>query len=104
MPFILNVYKDYDNWDLTKQDFIEIIKALNSYVYRRYIVWIPTNSLNKTFATLYNHLDRSDYKNSIYPLLLYLIVKRFPTDEEFKEAFAKKDISIQGLKTTLLRN
>ena len=103
MPFILNVYKDYDNWDLTKQDFIEIIKALNSYVYRRYIVWIPTNSLNKTFATLYNHLDRSDYKNSILSaFVLFDSYKRFPTDEEFKEAFAKKDIYNTRLKNYTL--
>jgi uncharacterized protein with ParB-like and HNH nuclease domain len=38
LPFILNVYKDYDNNELSKEDFITIIKALNSYVYRRYIV------------------------------------------------------------------
>ena len=93
MPFILNVYKDYDNNELSKEDFITIIKTLNSYVYRRYIVWIPTNSLNKTFATLYNCVNKSDYKNSILAAFVLLdSYKCFPNDNEFKEAFAKKDM------------
>ena len=42
---------------------MEIIKTINSYVFRRYIVGIPTNSLNKTFAVLYNSINNStEYK------------------------------------------
>ena len=103
LPFILNVYKDYDNNELSKEDFITIIKALNSYVYRRYIVWIPTNSLNKTFATLYNCVNKADYKDSILAaFVLFDSYKRFPTDEEFKEAFAKKDMYNTRLKNYTL--
>lgn len=48
-PFLMQVYNDYDyalkhnDFKLTKQDFVDIIKAINSCVYRRYIVGIPTN-------------------------------------------------------------
>ena len=53
-PFLIQLYNDYEEaqekheFEFSKQDFIEIIKTINSYVFRRYIVGIPTNSLNKT--------------------------------------------------------
>ena len=32
--------------------------SLNSYVYRRYVCNIPTNSLNKTFALLGDNIEK----------------------------------------------
>lgn len=98
-PFLMQVYSDYElaketgEFELSKDDFIAIVKAINSYVYRRYIVGIPTNSLNKTFAVLYNSIRKEDYKNSVIASLILLdSYKEFPLDNQFKEAFMKKDI------------
>ena len=52
-PFLLPVYNDYTTEIITIEDFKEIIKLVENYVFRRAICGIPTNSLNKTFATLY---------------------------------------------------
>lgn len=105
----MQVYGDYEDaqvsneFKLTKQDFIDIIKAVNSYVYRRYIVGIPTNSLNKTFAILYNSIDNNDYRVSVLATLMLLdSYKEFPDDKEFKEAFASKDIYTTRLKNYTL--
>ena len=48
-PFILPVYNDYVHGLVSKDDFISILKLVESYVFRRAICGIPTNSLNKTF-------------------------------------------------------
>lgn len=108
-PFLMQVYSDYEKANetnefvLTKQDFIEIIKAINSYVFRRYITGIPTNSLNKTFAVLYNSINKEDYKNSVLATLILLdSYKKFPTDSEFEEVFAQRDIYNIRLKNYIL--
>lgn len=108
-PFLMQVYNDYEyaketgQFNLTKEDFIEIIKTINSYVFRRYIVGIPTNSLNKTFAVLYNSIKKEDYKNSVIATLMLLdSYKEFPDDNEFKNAFMTKDIYNTRLKNYIL--
>lgn len=108
-PFLMKVYSDYEEamehhkFEFSKQDFIEIIKAINSYVYRRYIASLPTNSLNKTFAVLYNSVDKNNYKISVIASLELLdSYKVFPTDEEFKKAFEYKDIYNSRLKNYTL--
>lgn len=108
-PFLMQVYSDYEEslekheFKLSKDDFIQIIKTVNSYVYRRYIVGIPTNSLNKTFAVLYNSINKQDYKNSVIATLMLLdSYKEFPDDVEFADAFAKKELYTLRLKNYTL--
>ena len=108
-PFLMQVYSDYEEslekneFKLSKDDFIKIIKTVNSYVYRRYIVGIPTNSLNKTFAVLYNSINKQDYKNSVIAALMLLdSYKKFPDDAEFADAFAKRELYTLRLKNYTL--
>lgn len=76
------------NINLSKQDFIDIVKAINSYVYRKYVCNIPTNSLNKTFALLGDNIEKENYKESVFAALLLMEdYKEFPSDEEFEKAF-----------------
>src|SRR5205814_1192660 len=56
-PFLLELYDDYINRRLSRQDFIAILKLVESYVFRRTICGIPTNALNKIFATLAREID-----------------------------------------------
>ena len=98
-PFLIQVYNDYENAkedntiNLSKQDFLDIVKVVNSYVYRRYVCNIPTNSLNKTFALLGDNIDKENYKESIFAsFLLMEDYKEFPSNEEFEKAFIEKDV------------
>lgn len=78
---------------ITEDDLIEIIKMCISYVFRRSICDIPTNSLNKTFATLRNEIKADDYMNSIKVFfVLRDDYKEFPDDEKFERAFVSRDI------------
>ncbi|MEL7647297.1 MAG: DUF262 and DUF1524 domain-containing protein [Sedimentibacter sp.] len=92
-PFLMRIYNDYENKVITKSDFITIIKATISYVVRRVICEIPTNSLNKTFSTFYQKIKKDKYVSSI--LCEYVVkdsYRVFPTDDEFKVKFINKEI------------
>lgn len=92
-PFILGVYGDFNNGTITRDEFIEILKLIESYVFRRAICGIPTNSLNKTFATMAGDVDHQNYLTSIKALLFIKeSYRRFPNDEEFKNELVLKDI------------
>ena len=64
-----------------------------SYVLRRAICEIPTNSMNKTFATLKNYIRPDDYLNSIKAFFVMQdTYKEFPDDDKFEGAFVSRDI------------
>jgi hypothetical protein len=92
-PFLLLVYDDYANDKINKDDFIGVLKLLESYVFRRYICGIPRAGLNKIFAKLYRDIDINNYLVSLGAALLDKDTnRRFPSDEEFKDQFLIKDI------------
>ena len=103
-PFLLDVYDDYKNNGLTKADFIAIIHLVESYVFRRAICGVLTNSLNKIFATLSKEIDKTNYLKSVQLVLLTKGASgRFPRDDEFKAAFVTKDMYNFPRRNYLLR-
>lgn len=104
-PFLLQVYKDYDEKVITKEELLKIINIIESYVLRRIICEIPTNSLNKTFAFLYEEIDLENYVESL-EIALYKrkTYKRFPNNEEFKKDFITKDIYNMRNRNYILSN
>ena len=92
-PFLLQIYEDYKQGRIIKEEFIQILKYIESYVFRRAICGIPTNSLNKTFANLYKEIKSENYLERFKAaLLLKDSYRRFPRDEEFKEQLIVKDV------------
>lgn len=92
-PFLLEIYHDYVNGEITKDDVLEIFSMVESYVFRRSICGIPTNSLNKTFANLSNEIIKEKYLESVKAMfILKEGYRRFPSDEEFRNQFIVKDI------------
>jgi uncharacterized protein with ParB-like and HNH nuclease domain/predicted transport protein len=92
-PFLLELYHDYTLQILSKSDFIKIIRLVEAYVFRRSVCAIPTNSMNKTFATFISVIDKDHYLESIQAhFLLLLSYRRFPTDDEFKRDIKTKDL------------
>ncbi len=92
-PLFLELYDDYFQERLSREDFISILKLVESYVFRRAVCGIPTNSLNKTFATFSKELDKEHYLESFMAaLLLKDAYRRFPNDEEFIRELSAKDL------------
>jgi uncharacterized protein with ParB-like and HNH nuclease domain/predicted transport protein len=92
-PFLLELYHDYALGDFPKADFLTAVRLVESYVFRRAICAIPSNSQNKTFATLTKAVKKDRYIESIQAYLLLLpSYRRFPNDEEFKRELQTKDL------------
>jgi uncharacterized protein with ParB-like and HNH nuclease domain/predicted transport protein len=92
-PFLMEVYSDFESNLLSENDFREIIQLVESYVFRRSICQIPTNSMNKTFAEFMRHVDKNEYLSSVKGHFNQLrSYRRFPNNEEFALAFTQRDV------------
>ncbi|MCQ2922098.1 DUF262 and DUF1524 domain-containing protein [Helicobacter pylori] len=91
-PLLLELYSDYKDGVLSKQDFIPIIYLTESYLCRRAVCGLGTNSLNKVFASFTKKINKNQYLESIKVHFGYLTEKqRFPNNDEFKEHFITID-------------
>ncbi len=92
-PFLLPIYNDYEDGLIDNEEFLSIILLVESYVFRRAICGIPTNSLNKTFATFYKGVKKESYLESIMAEFILLDgYKRFPSNQEFISELKQKDV------------
>lgn len=92
-PFLLAVYGDYEEQLINRDEFVAIIRLVANYVFRRAVCGIPTNSLNKTFATLFKRVKRETYLESVQAAFLLMDgYRRFPNDIEFKRELQIKDV------------
>lgn len=92
-PFLLELYHDYATDTLSKEDFAASVRLVEAYVFRRAICAIPTNSMNKTFATFGKALKKDRYLESIQAQFQSLpSYRRFPADEEFHREVQTRDL------------
>lgn len=92
-PFLLDAYHDYQQQRLSADELVQIVRLVESYVFRRAICAIPTNSLNKTFAGLARSLKKDRYLESVHAAFLLLpSYRRFPSDEEFQRELKRRDL------------
>ncbi len=91
-PLLLELYSDYSDGVLSKQDFIPIIALTESYLCRKAVCG-GTNSLNKIFASFTKHIQKDEYLESIKAHFLSLekTTGKFPKDSEFKDSFITID-------------
>ena len=92
-PFLLKIHHDCMEGLITSDELKKILKLCISYVLRRAICEIPTNSMNKTFATLKNYIRPDDYLNSVKAFFVMQdTYKEFPDNDKFEGAFESRDI------------
>lgn len=92
-PFFLELYHDYQNGILPREHLLEAIRLTEAYVFRRAVCAIPTNSMNKTFATFGRAFKKDRYLESIQAHFMLLpSYRRFPKDEEFKREIKVRDL------------
>ncbi|WP_100973737.1 DUF262 and DUF1524 domain-containing protein [Helicobacter pylori] len=91
-PLLLELYSDYSDGVLSNQDFILIIYLIESYICRRAVCGLGTNSLNKVFPFVTKKINKDQYLESIKAYFGYLTEKqRFPNNDEFKDSFITID-------------
>ena len=88
--FLIGILKDYKDNVLEKDELVNMLILLQSYLWRRYITEKPTNALNKIFQGMYGKISRSGnyYEN----LVDILMAEDFPTDEELESALKLKNV------------
>ncbi|UOS61463.1 DUF262 and DUF1524 domain-containing protein [Helicobacter pylori] len=85
-PLLLELYSDYSDGVLSKDDFRRSIALIESYICRRAVCGLSTNSLNKVFASFTRHIQKDEYFKSLEAHFGYLTEKqRFPNNDEFKD-------------------
>ena len=91
-PFLLAVYHDYEEKIISKNEFIEVVRLVVSYLLCRAVCDVPTNMLNKTFSILHKKINQEAYLESLKAAFILMKAnQRFPKDKEFKEALKKRD-------------
>ncbi len=91
-PLLLELYSDYSDRVLSKDDFISIIALIESYICRRAVCGLGPNSLNKVFPSFTKHIQKDEYFESLKAHFGSLTEKqRFPKNDEFKNLFITID-------------
>ncbi len=92
-PLLLELYSDYRDGVLSDQDFTSIIYLTESYLCRRAVCGLGTNSLNKVFPSFTKKINKDQYLESIKAHFLSLETTKgkFPKDSEFKNLFITID-------------
>jgi uncharacterized protein with ParB-like and HNH nuclease domain len=92
-PFLIPVYDDLSEGIIDKNCFINILEFVQSFIWRRFVLSLPTNALNKIFKDLYWKIDKENY---LFSLQKYILnrpgTSRFPKDFEIIEALKVKDM------------
>ncbi|MGN8402871.1 GmrSD restriction endonuclease domain-containing protein [Helicobacter pylori] len=106
-PLLLELYSDYSDGILSKQDFIPIIYLTESYLCRRAVYRPGSGGLNKVFASFTKKINKDQYLESIkvHFLSLEKTTGKFPKDSEFKDSlitidfysFKKKEYFLERL-------
>lgn len=110
-PFLLGVFEIYKRGKLEKAEVLEILKLVQSFVFRRFICNLPTNALNKIFMTLWGNALKLQLKHqeySLYQCVAMSLIKfgsyqKFPEDSEVEQNLKTRDVyKIQAKNRTYL--
>ena len=102
-PFFMAFFDYTSNDGLSENEIYKVIDVIEAYWARRIICNLPSNALNKVFATLHrdvlNHINKvgNDNSPSYIEVLTYVLLKKgrssvFPTDEEVAGDFISRQV------------
>ena len=102
-PFFMAFFDYTSKEGLSENEIYKVIDVIEAYWARRIICNLPSNALNKVFATLHrdvlNHINKAGNDNSpsYFEVLTYVLLKKgrssvFPTDEEVAGDFISRQV------------
>src|SRR5690625_4809804 len=96
--FLMQVVKDVWNGETTEKDLDDVIRIIESYIFRRLMCQVAANALNMIFATAYSEIRKLRTEGQSYADLFTWILRRrdggsgrFPNDADFRESFETRD-------------
>ena len=97
-PLLLSLYDDYDQCAFDDEGFLHMLDLIESYVFRRSICDVATNSLNKFLPSVIAKLNKvqdegGDYVEALEAFLFLEsgTARRFPDNAEFFNALITRD-------------
>lgn len=97
-PFAMEVIHLSDEGLISGEEAGQSFSIVEDYIFRRQICALPTNALNKIFATLANDIRKLDGTYDVYSdKLSFVLLKKqgsgkFPSDEEFVSDFKGRNL------------
>lgn len=102
-PFFMAFFDYASKVELAETEIYQVLDVIEAYWARRIICNLPSNALNKVFATLHrdvlNYVDKSSgySTNSYIDVLTYVLLKKggssvFPSDDEVKGDFKTRQV------------
>lgn len=98
LPFLMPVIAELRAGSLTPEDVAGVLGILESYLFRRVVCDVPTNTLNKLFAGMYREVSNlRGPEDSFADVFAYSLLRRdgtarFPGDEEFRSEFEHRNM------------
>ena len=97
-PLLMSFFEDYASESLSHDDFVSMLRTTESYLFRRSVCDVATNSLNKFFSSVIARLnavrdDGGDIREAYEAILLGEegTARRMPSDAEFERALRTRD-------------
>lgn len=96
-PFLLRVFRMWHDQQIDKTQLISVLQIVDSYVLRRMICDLPTNSLSKVFVELHRGIESHDKAIPYEERMAYVIKTRsgkarMPDDREFQQYLIEKKV------------
>lgn len=94
-PYLLSALVAYEDGVVGEADLAEALRAVETYLVRRWVVSVPTNALNKVFEMLHwdamrGVADGASYADAVkYALLRRDGSGRLPDDAEFRDGYER---------------
>lgn len=97
-PFLMAFVAYAKETELEGKEIFKVFSCVETFIFRRLMCDLPTNALNKIFATLHSSVLKNKRDSDSYSsVMIYLLESRrlssaFPKDEEFISGFTTKNI------------
>ncbi len=97
-PFLMAFVAYAKDTAMEGNEIYKVLSCVETFIFRRLMCDLPTNALNKIFATLHSSVLKNKRETDTYSsVMIYLLESRklssaFPRDEEFINGFTTKNI------------
>jgi uncharacterized protein with ParB-like and HNH nuclease domain len=97
-PYLFDLFEDLDKGLVSESTVLEILKLIQSQIFRKLLVDNGTQGFNKMYITFAKEIKKNeDWKENYFEILKYNVLSRknatrFPSDEEVISSLLYKDI------------
>jgi hypothetical protein len=90
-PLLLTLYEEYEEKQFTDDEFLNVLRILLSFIIRRMVANVPSNSLAKLFVGLCKSKPADDSPSTWLSgvLCIETTSRRWPNDDEFSKAWVQ---------------